>query len=153
MSASEESALWALFNEVGIIHQLASALFVKALPDGVHIAHFAILNHMVRLGDDRSPVQLASAMQVTKPTMSHSLKVLEARGLIEVVADSRDGRGKRVMLTRKGRDFREQAILTLEAALQGIAGLPDAARLAENVEQLRHVRRALDEARSGRAQA
>lgn len=151
MSASEETGLWALFNEVGILHQLASALFVKTLPDGVHIAHFAILNHMVRLGDDKSPVQLASAMQVTKPTMTHSLKVLEARGLIRMIADTRDARGKRVLLTAEGRDFRQHAIAALEGALGGMAEQLDAARLALAVGQLREVRRILDAARSEKA--
>ena len=149
MTANDENGLFAFFNEVGIINQLASALFLKVLPDGVHIAHFAILNHMVRLGDDRTPAQLASAMQVTKPTMTHSLKVLEGRGFIAIRADATDGRAKRVVLTEAGRRFRDQAIAALEAGLAGISGQLDDGSLPETVERLRGVRRVLDAAREG----
>ena len=146
-TANEETGLFAFFNEVGIIHQLASALFLKVLPDGVHIAHFAILNHMVRLGDNRTPAQLASAMQVTKPTMTHSLKVLGRRGFIAVRADATDGRAKRVVLTEAGRRFREEAIAALEAGMAGIADQLNDGSLLETVERLRRIRRVLDAAR------
>lgn len=149
MTQREETGLWALLNEVGIVHQLASALFVKALPNGVHIAHFAILNHMVRLGDNRSPQQLASAMQVTKSTMSHSLKVLESRGLITITADAGDRRGKRVLLTDAGRRFRDQAIAALEEVLASLSLRLDTCRLAATVKGLRQVRQTLDVARLG----
>jgi DNA-binding MarR family transcriptional regulator len=145
--AVAEDGLFAFFNEVGIIHQLASALFLKVLPDGVHIAHFAILNHMVRLGDDRTPVQLASAMQVTKPTMTHSLKVLESRGFVAIRADATDRRSKRVLLTAAGRRFRDDAIAAIEAGLAGIADRLDDGTLPETVQRLRKIRRTLDEAR------
>lgn len=146
-TANDETGLFTVFNEIGIIHQLASALFLKVLPDGVHIAHFAILNHMVRLGDDRTPAQLASAMQVTKPTMTHSLRVLESRGFIAVRADATDGRAKRVVLTEAGRRFREEAIAALEAGMASIASQLDDGSLPETVERLRRIRRVLDAAR------
>ena len=143
----DDNVLFAFFNEVGIINQLASALFLKVLPDGVHIAHFAILNHMVRLGDDRTPVQLASAMQVTKPTMTHSLKVLEGRGFITIHADAADGRSKRVLLTEAGRRFREAAVAATQAGLAPIAGQLDDGSLPETIDGLRRIRRILDAAR------
>ncbi|OYY64285.1 MarR family winged helix-turn-helix transcriptional regulator [Sphingomonas sp. 28-62-11] len=136
--------LFGFFNEIGIISQLSSALFQRLLPEGVHVAHFAIMNHMVRLGDDRTPQQLASAMQVTKATMTHSLKVLEARAFISVGPDPVDGRGKRVKLTAIGRQFHADAIALLDKGLAPIAPKLLALALPQATAELRNVRQILD---------
>lgn len=102
--------VFGFFNEIGIINQLSTALLAQCLPDGVHPSHFSIVNHLVRTGDGKSPVRIAAAMQVTKNTMTHSLKVLSERGFITVEPDPEDGRGKIVQLTEAGRAFRETAI-------------------------------------------
>jgi len=95
--------VFGFFNEVGIINQLSTTMLAKSLPNGVHPSHFFILNHLVRLGDGKPPARIASAMQVTKNTMTHSLKVLQNRGYITVKPDPEDGRGKLVYLTDAGR--------------------------------------------------
>lgn len=102
--------VFGFFNEVGIINQLSTAILAECLPDGVHPSHFSIVNHLVRTGDGKSPVRIAAAMQVTKNTMTHSLRVLEDRGFITVEPDPEDGRGKLVRLTESGRQFREASI-------------------------------------------
>ena len=107
--------VFAFFNEIGIINQLATALFSKSLPDGVHPSHFSILNHLVRLGDGKTPIRIAEAMQVTKMTMTHSLKVLTERGFITVTPNPDDARGKLVFLTEEGRSFRDRAIAKVVA--------------------------------------
>ena len=119
MSKDDANAgeVFSFFTEIGIINQLSTALLAKSLPDGVHPSHFSILNHLVRLGDGKPPARIASAMQVTKNTMTHSLKVLQNREYIVVERDPEDGRGKLVFLTPIGRAFREQAILHVNACL------------------------------------
>lgn len=103
-------SVFGFFNEIGIINQLSNAALAKALPDGVHPSHFAIINHLVRMGDGKTPIRIAGAMQVTKTTMTHSLKVLLDRAFIEVRPNPEDARGKLVFLTEKGHAFRVQAI-------------------------------------------
>ncbi len=103
--AKRPTKVFAFFTEVGVISQLATARLAKALPDGVHPSHFAIVNHLARTGDGVSPVRIAAAMQVTKNTMPHSLKVLEKRGFITVAPSPDDGRAKIVLLTDAGRVF------------------------------------------------
>ena len=102
--------VFGFFTEIGIISQLSTAMLAKSLPDGVHPSHFSILNHLARMGDGKPPARIAAAMQVTKNTMSHSLKVLVDRGFITVGPDPDDGRGKLVYLTGAGHQFRNEAI-------------------------------------------
>lgn len=115
-------AVFAFFSEIGIIHQLSSALLAKCLPDGVHPSHFAILNHLVRMGDGKTPIRIAGAMQVTKMTMTHSLKVLTTKGFITTGPNPDDARGKLVYLTDNGRAFREEAIARVITMFGDILG-------------------------------
>jgi DNA-binding MarR family transcriptional regulator len=139
--------IFAFFNEIGIIAQLSSTLFNRSLPDGLSVAHFSILNHLVRLGDGRTPLQLASAFQVTKATMSHSINVLSRRGLVRVEKHPDDGRSKLVFLTRAGRAFRERAIKQATDSLAGLMGNLDAGAMANMLPRLRAVREVLDRSR------
>ena len=139
--------LFEFLNEVGIIHQLAMTMFARVLPEGVHVSHFFILNHMVRLGDGRTPQRLAAAMQVTKATMTHSLSVLSERGFISIEPNADDARSKIVHLTAEGRRFREAAIANLDGATASVAEQLDAATLADALPVLRHLRTVLDRAR------
>ncbi|KMW59074.1 Transcriptional regulator, MarR family [Candidatus Rhodobacter oscarellae] len=112
----DAARLFSFFTEIGIINQLSMALFAKSLPDGVHPSHFSILNHLVRTGDGITPIRIAGAMQVTKTTMTHSLKVLTERGFITTGPNPEDARGKLVYLTEAGRAFRD-------AAIQSVVGM------------------------------
>jgi DNA-binding MarR family transcriptional regulator len=136
--------VFAFFNEIGIIAQLSATLFNRSLPDGLSVAHFSILNHMVRLGDGRTPQQLASAFQVTKATMSHSIDVLSRRGFVRIEKHPDDGRSKLVFLTRAGRAFRERAIKQATDSLAGLMGELDFDAMATMLPRLRAVREVLD---------
>jgi DNA-binding MarR family transcriptional regulator len=140
-------ALFEFFNEIGIISQLSAALFAKSLPDGIHVSHFSILNHLARLGDGRTPVQIASAFQVTKATMTHSLSVLEGRGFIRMEPNPADGRSKLVWLTQAGSAFRDTAIESLRPAFAPLSRQLEAERLLAIIPDLRRVREILDRMR------
>lgn len=101
------------FNEIGIIEQLARTRLERALPDGMKMSHFVVLNHLVRLGGQWSPARLAGAFQVTRAAMTNTLQRLEARALIRIEADPADGRGKLVSLSPAGREMREACIARL----------------------------------------
>ncbi|MEL7090800.1 MAG: MarR family winged helix-turn-helix transcriptional regulator [Pseudomonadota bacterium] len=146
MSDNDKSAaeVFGFFTEIGIINQLATAMFAKSLPDGVHPSHFSILNHLVRLGDGRPPARIAAAMQVTKNTMTHSLKVLSDRGYITVAPDPDDGRGKLVYLTDAGRSFRDRAIARVTETFGHVIG-PDQHTLMRRIHaDLEELRKHLD---------
>lgn len=149
MSEEDTTAaeVFGFFTEIGIINQLSTAMLAKSLPDGVHPSHFSILNHLVRMGDGKPPVRIASAMQVTKNTMTHSLKVLKDRGYITVEPDPKDGRGKLVYLTDAGRVFRENAILNVSQVFGHVIG-PNQQDIMRRIGgDLQEMRRHLDENR------
>ncbi len=126
----DKDALFKVMNEIGIIGQLTTTMFEARLPDGVLVSHFSVINHMVRLGDGRTPLELARAFQVPKTTMTHTLSGLVKRGWVTMAPNPRDARSKQVFLTEAGRAFREQAIAALgpdlSEVLQRLPGDPRA---------------------------
>ena len=147
MNEKQARAVFQFFNEVGIINQLATSVFNKRLPDGLHVSHFSVLNHLVRLGDGKAPLALASAFQVTKGTMTHTLSALEKRGLVRFAPHETDGRSKLVFLTDEGRLFRERAIANLVTSIAALGQKFDLRKLEGMLPQLAEVRQLLDENR------
>lgn len=141
---------FAFFNEIGIIAQLSRAAFEARLPDGLTVPHFTVLNHLIRVADGRTPLELARAFQVPKTSMTNTLAGLEIRGLVEMRPNPADRRSKRIWLTEKGRRFREEAIATLIPAMEGFADRfsPDdiSALLPRLVEMRAYLDAARDEA-------
>lgn len=138
---------FSLFNEIGIIEQLSRALFEARLPEGFLVSHFAVLNHLIRVEDGRTPLQLARAFQVPKTTMTHTLSVLEKHGLIAMRPNPGDGRSKCVWLTTRGRAFRDDAIAALAPDIAVFADSCPPDRIADLVPRLSEIRAILDAAR------
>lgn len=135
---------FAFFNEVGILNQLASAMFEARLPQGLLVSQFAVLNHLIRVQDGQTPLTLARAFQVPKTTMTHSLAVLERLGLITLAANPADGRSKCVWITEGGRALREAAIAALAPDVAALSAAFGVARIAEALPILTDLRRLLD---------
>ncbi len=136
--------LFELFNEIGIIDQLVGTRFERALPAGLTISQFSVLNHFVRLGGERTPKQLADAFQVTKGAMTNTLSKLAAKGLVEIAPSSTDGRSKIVTITEAGAAMRERAIADALAAMRDVADAVSEAEARALLEPLRSIRAWLD---------
>ncbi|MCF8480655.1 MAG: MarR family transcriptional regulator [Rhodospirillum sp.] len=144
---SRADQVFTFFTEINILAQLSSTLMNRNLPDGLSVAHFSILHHMVRRGDGQTPLDLATAFQVTKATMSHSIDVLSRRGFIRVERSVEDGRSKRIYLTEEGRTFRERAMVQATEAVTGLLEELDLEKLTALLPTLRAVREVLDRKR------
>ena len=136
-----------IFNEIGIISQLSSAVLSRVLPRGLSMAQFGVLNHFVRLGGERTPARLAEAFQVTRGAMTNTLSRLEAQGFIEMRPDPEDGRGKLVTITEAGRAAREDALKVLMTEVGKVRDKIDWEGLAEILPKLEALRKVLDEER------
>jgi DNA-binding MarR family transcriptional regulator len=141
--------LFSFFNEVAIIGQLSGNLFERRLPAGFLVSHFAVLNHLARLGDGKTPLDLSRAFQVPKTTMTHTLAGLDKAGLIRFAPNPKDGRSKCVMLTEAGQAFRNDAIARLGPDLRAIAAAIPSDRVAAVLPLLAEVRAWLDREREG----
>lgn len=129
-----------VFNEIGIIEQLARNRFERVLPAGVSVAQFAVLNHFVRLGGTPSLVALARAFQVSKPAMGKLVRKLAEQGLVDVRADPLDARGKNVSITAAGVATHRAAIAALGpeiARVRGALGAASFEALLPGLERLR----------------
>jgi len=146
-SHKDSTVMYELFNEVGIIAQLSRALLESRLEDGLTIHHFSALNHLVRLGDRRTPIDMARAFQVPKTSMSHTLAGLEKRGLIELIPNPDDGRGKLVVLTDAGRNLRERAVRDIGPEVARILPEFEPGEAEAILPVLRKLRTLLDKAR------
>jgi DNA-binding MarR family transcriptional regulator len=136
-----------LFNEIGILAQLSAALFEAKMPEGYLISQFAVLNHLIRVKDGRTPMDLARAFQVPKTTMTHTLGLLEKRGHIRLEVNPKDGRSKLVWLTEAGRQFREAALAAAAPEMAALARAFSPERAAALVPELANLRKILDETR------
>lgn len=129
-----------LLNEVGILSQLSANRAARLLAPGLNLSQFSLLNHFSRLGGERSLVQLASAMQVTKAAMTNTVARLQAKGLLAVQPDPQDGRGKRVGLTPAGLAARQQAVQQLGQGMVGMAAVVNPQELSDALAALRKLR-------------
>lgn len=146
--APSDDLAFRVMNEIGIISQLGSTLFERVLPAGMTIAQFSVLNHFVRLGGPKRPTDLARAFQVAKATMTSTLGRLEGKGLVRIVADASDGRGRLVAITDEGRAMRDRSIAALGPALAELAERIGTEPLAAALEPLQAIRTGLDGMRS-----
>ena len=122
-----------LFAEVIISEQMARALVTRALPKGMQLSHFSVLNLLAHLNEERTPAQLADAFHVNRSAMTNTIARLEWAGHVHVRPDWDDARRKWVGISPSGRAARDAALA---------AFLP---RLTEVVRDIgpREVRRAL----------
>ncbi len=148
---SDTALLFQFFNEVGIINQLATAMFEARLPPGFLVSQFAVLNHLIRVGDGRTPLDLARAFQVPKTTMTHTLAMLERHELVRIAPNPQDGRSKCIWITDSGRAFRTGAIAALGPEMAQLATTFPVDRIAAILPTLSALRGVLDTLRDGPA--
>ncbi|MBD3679776.1 MAG: MarR family transcriptional regulator [Rhodobacteraceae bacterium] len=110
MQESDESLAVALFSEIFMADQLARTRLAKALPKGMELSHFTVLNQLARGNQERTPAQLARTLNVTRGAMTNTLNRLEWAGHIHVRPDWDDARRKLVSISPAGRAARAAAL-------------------------------------------
>jgi len=118
---SGDSQAVTLLSEIATVEQLAQAHLKHALPDGMEVSHFAVLNHFAGTGGEKTPGQLARAFHVTKGAMTNTLRRLEAAGYVDIRPDKLDARSKRVSLSHQGRAARDEAVLMIAPVFDNVA--------------------------------
>ena len=120
MNERLEDLAVSLFGELLTADQLARNRISKALPKGMELSHFSVLNHLAGVQDERTPAQLAKAFHVTRGAMTNTLSKLEWAGHIHIRPDWDDARRKFVAISPSGRAARDAAVQAIAPLIADI---------------------------------
>ena len=135
----------ALFSEMFMADQLARARLAKALPKGMELSHFSVLNHLAHANAERSPAQLARSFHVTRGAMTNTIGKLEWAGYVHVRPDWDDARRKFVSISEAGRNAREEAIAAIYPIISEAVEAVGAERVRNALPVIRELRRRFDD--------
>jgi DNA-binding MarR family transcriptional regulator len=133
-----------LFSEILTIDQLARSRLAKVLPKGMELSHFSVLNHLARIGLERTPAQLAKTFHLTRGAMTNTLSKLEIAGYVHIRPDWDDARRKLVAISPAGRQARDAAIAGILPMIQGTIGNMETDRVRSTLPFLRELRAQLE---------
>ncbi|MXU64758.1 MarR family winged helix-turn-helix transcriptional regulator [Oceanomicrobium pacificus] len=108
----------ALFSEIAATEQLARTRLSRALPPGMELSHFIVLNHFARLRGEKTPAQLARIFHLTKGAMTNTLSKLERAGYVHIRPDWDDARRKLVSISPAGLAAREAAVSAISPVFE-----------------------------------
>jgi len=137
--SSDDIAI-ALFGELFMADQLARNRILRALPNGMQLSHFSVLNHLARTNDERTPAQLARAFHVTRGAMTNTLAKLEWAGHVHIRPDWDDARQKFVAISPSGRAARDAAVLAVVPMIADVVDQLGSERIRAVLPVLRELR-------------
>lgn len=133
-----------LFGELFMADQLARNRISRALPRGMQLSHFSVLNHLARANEERTPAQLARAFHVTRGAMTNTLARLEWAGHVHIRPDWDDARQKFVAISPAGRAARDAAVASVAPLIAEVVSALGAEKVRAVLPVLREMRRRLE---------
>jgi DNA-binding MarR family transcriptional regulator len=140
MTERVEDIAVALFAELFIADQLARSRITRLLPRGMELSQFSVLNHLARLGEERTPAQLARAFHVTRGAMTNTLAKLAWAGHIHIRPDWEDARQKFVAISPAGRAARDEAVMSIAPLISDVVQVLGPDRVRAVLPVLRELR-------------
>jgi DNA-binding MarR family transcriptional regulator len=120
----------AFFARIDQIERLAAQRLERALADGLSTASLAVLERLAASASPPTPRELAAALRLSKPAMTHTLQRLEAVGFVAIAPDAADKRMKRVAITPAGVAARRMALDAVRPRIEAVRQAFDAAEFA-----------------------
>jgi len=145
MTTRNDPLAIALLSEIAMTDQLARARLTRALPKGMEVSHFTVLNHLAHIGDERTPAHLARLFHVTKGAMTNTLSKLEVSGYIHIRPDWDDARRKFVAISPAGAAARDEAVHAIAPVFDGVVKALGGDRIRAALPILRDLRLRLEE--------
>ena len=140
MTNVDDALAVALLSELITTDQLARARLSKALPKGMELSHFSVLNHLAHTTAERTPAQLARSFHVTKGAMTNTLGKQEAAGHVHIRPDWDDARRKLVSISPSGRSARDAAVAAVTPMIAEVVTALGADRVRAVLPVLRELR-------------
>lgn len=144
MTTVDDPIAIALFSEMFMADQLARNRLTKALPKGMEISHFSVLNHLARTQDEKTPAQLAQSFHVTRGAMTNTLNKLEWAGHVHIRPDWDDARRKFVSISPAGRAARDAALAAVAPILSETLAEIGSDNVRAALQVLRQMRQRLE---------
>jgi DNA-binding MarR family transcriptional regulator len=144
MATPDDPLSVALFSEMFMADQLARNRLSRALPKGMELSHFSVLNHLAASTDEKSPAQLARVFHVTRGAMTNTLNRLEWAGYIHIRPDWDDARRKMIAISPAGRRAREAALSAIAPILAETVREIGAERVRQALPVIREMRLRLE---------
>jgi len=135
-----------LFSEILIVDQLARMNVAKALPKGMELSHFSVLNHLAHVGGEKTPAQLARTFHLTRGAMTNTLGKLEWAGWVHIRPDWEDARRKLVAISPAGIAARDAALAAITPVIAEVVEQIGAEKVRLALPVLREMRKRLLEA-------
>lgn len=132
-----------LFSEIAVIDQMARTRLSRALPEGMELSHFAVLNHFAHLSGEKTPAQLARMLHVTKGAMTNTVSRLSEAGFIHIRPDWDDARRKWISISPAGQAARDRAVQAIEPVFADIVEALGADKIRSLLPVFRELRSAL----------
>ncbi|MBF9031272.1 MarR family transcriptional regulator [Rhodobacterales bacterium HKCCE3408] len=144
MAQSDDPLSIALISEMFAADQMLRNRLGRALPKGMELSHFSVLNHLARATGEKTPAQLARTFYVTRGAMTNTLNRLEWAGHVHIRPDWDDARRKFVTISRAGRQARDQALEAIAPILAETASEIGADQVRSAVQVLRTLRQRME---------
>ena len=145
MEKSSNFLAIALFSELFMAEQLARNQLARALPKGMELSQFSVLNHLAGVSDPRTPAQIAKTFNLTKGAITNTLRKLEWAGHIHINPDWNDARQKLVIISPSGKKARDSAFEKIVPIVEGLLNKVGPNELREVIPVLRDLRVKLSE--------
>ncbi len=134
-----------LFSEIAMVDQLARGRLSRALPGGMEVSHFSVLNHLAHVNAEKTPAQLARLFHLTRGAMTNTLGKLESAGFVHVRPDWEDARRKLVSISPSGQAAREQAVIAIAPIFEEIVATLGSDNIRAILPVLRELRIRLEQ--------
>ncbi len=135
----------ALFSEMFAVDQMLRSRLTRALPKGMELSQFSVLNHLARSTREKTPAELARTFHLTRGAMTNTLGRLEWAGHIHIRPDWDDARRKFVAISPAGLQARDDAIKAIAPILSETAQAIGDDRVRSTVQVIREMRSRLEE--------
>lgn len=124
-------------SQAAVLSELVAAYLEKALKStGLSLGAFELLS-AVKGAPSASQAELAANLGITPSSFCEAVRAAAKKGFVEQEDSNSDRRAKRIVMTRKGGQALEQALLALQSAESAATRGITANQLMEAVEVLR----------------